>query len=235
MSSARHWFKRSFDVVAAIAALIVLMPALLCIGVLVRISLGRPVLFRQQRGGRNGQPFWIRKFRTMRSAAPGEDWARTDAERITPVGRLLRKTSCDELPELWNVVRGEMSLVGPRPLVLEYMERYTPRQARRHEVRPGITGWAQVNGRENIPFSRRLELDVWYVDHWSFWLDLKIILMTCIQIFDSSSIDAHTLEAVDDIGLSATPGAFVVRDVTDPAKDVKGQSGERASAQEPKS
>jgi lipopolysaccharide/colanic/teichoic acid biosynthesis glycosyltransferase len=143
------------------------------------------------------------KFRTMRPAENGEVWFRTDADRLTPLGRLLRKTSIDELPGLWNVLKGEMSLVGPRPLLMEYLPKYTPEQNRRHEVRPGITRWAQVNGRQSIPFSKRLALDVWYVDNWSLGLDVKILAMTIKQaIFGSGVYSGQNVDDVDDLGLA---------------------------------
>ena len=164
--------KRMVDRIAAMLLLIVLAPLLLLVAVLVRLKIGSPVLFRQQRPGKNAEPFILRKFRTMR-AGPGPD-----AERLTAFGRWLRSTSLDELPELINVLRGEMSLVGPRPLLMEYLPRYTSEQMRRHEVLPGITGWAQVNGRNALGWEERFKLDVWYVDHISPWLDLKILLLT---------------------------------------------------------
>ncbi len=159
--------------------LVVLSPVLLVVALLVRVKLGSPVLFRQQRPGRDGKLFTIYKFRTMRDArdtAGDVDAVATDAERLTPFGRILRSTSLDELPELWNVLLGEMSFVGPRPLLTEYLDRYNETQARRHEVRPGITGWAQVNGRNAVSWQERFEMDVWYVDHRSFALDARILL-----------------------------------------------------------
>jgi sugar transferase EpsL len=164
--------KRVVDVLAAGLLLIVLAPFLLLIALLVRLKIGSPVLFRQQRPGKDGRPFIMWKFRTMREGTG------CDAERLTDFGRWLRSTSLDELPELINVVRGEMSLVGPRPLLMEYLPRYTSEQMRRHEVLPGITGWAQVNGRNAVGWEERFKLDVWYVDHISPWLDLKILLLT---------------------------------------------------------
>jgi sugar transferase EpsL len=142
------------------------------------VKLGSPVLFRQQRPGQHGRPFTIYKFRTMSDVRDGQGNLLPDAGRLTPFGRFLRRTSLDELPELFNVLKGEMSLVGPRPLLTEYLDRYTLEQARRHEVRPGITGWAQVNGRNALTWEQKFALDVWYVDHLSFWLDLKILALT---------------------------------------------------------
>jgi len=159
--------KRGLDVVGAACCLVASAPVLAASAAAIRLTMGAPVLFRQVRPGLAGRPFTLVKFRTMGPAQAHDGPRLSDAERLTAVGRLLRRTSLDELPQLWNVLRGEMSLVGPRPLLIDYLEHYTRRQARRHEVRPGITGWAQVNGRQDIPFSRRLELDVWYVENWS--------------------------------------------------------------------
>lgn len=196
--------KRLIDVVGALTGLVLLSPVLVAAGLAVGASMGRPVLFTQQRPGRGGRLFTLYKFRTMREAKPGEVWFRTDAERLTGVGRFLRKTSIDELPELWNVLRGEMSLVGPRPLLVEYLPKYTSEEARRHDVRPGITGWAQVNGRQHIPFSKRLALDVWYVENWSLALDLRILFMTVAQLFRPAGVvSGQDVDTVDDIGLSA--------------------------------
>ena len=170
--------KRAFDVVAAAATLAILAAPMLAIAVAVRMCLGKPVLFTQLRPGRHGIPFRLIKFRTMREAVDAEGRPLPDEERLTRLGQFLRAASLDELPELWNVLRGDMSLVGPRPLLMEYLPLYTPEQARRHEVRPGITGWAQINGRNSLSWEEKFELDVWYVDHASFWLDLKIIALT---------------------------------------------------------
>ena len=164
--------KRSFDIAIAVAALILAMPVMLVVALCIRWNMGTPVLFRQSRPGLQGKPFTILKFRTMK------DGPEPDAERITRLGAFLRRTSLDELPEFWNVLRGEMSLVGPRPLLTEYLDRYSSEQMRRHEVLPGITGWAQINGRNAIGWEERLALDVWYVDHHTFWLDAKILFGT---------------------------------------------------------
>jgi len=174
--------KRLLDLLLAGTALLLLWPALLLVALLVRANLGSPVLFRQTRPGLGGAPFQIIKFRTMRDATRPDGRPLPDAERLTRFGRFLRASSLDELPELWNVVRGDMSLVGPRPLLVQYLERYSPRQARRHEVRPGITGWAQVNGRNAITWEEKFELDVWYVDHKSLMLDLKILWLTFASV-----------------------------------------------------
>lgn len=172
------WWKRPMDVVGAGLGLLVLSPVLLVLAVLVRVRLGAPVLFRQARPGLHSAPFILHKFRTMtEDRGPGGELL-PDEQRLTSFGRWLRRTSLDELPELWDVLRGEMSLVGPRPLLLEYVERYTPRQATRHRVRPGITGWAQVNGRNALDWDERLEADAWYVEHASLLLDLRILWRT---------------------------------------------------------
>lgn len=184
----RRWGKRLFDLAIAVPALVVLSPVLGVLALLVRRQLGAPVLFRQQRPGLHGRPFTLYKFRTMTEARDAEGRLLPDAERLTPFGRFLRSTSLDELPELFNVVRGDMSLVGPRPLLMQYLERYTPTQRRRHEVRPGITGWAQVNGRNALDWPQRLALDVWYVDHLSFALDLRIIFITMVKILRREGI-----------------------------------------------
>lgn len=195
--------KRTMDVAGALTGLAVFAPVMAAAAGAIALTMGRPIFWRHVRPGRHGKPFTMYKFRTMRPAKEGEVWFRTDAERLTPVGRLLRKTSIDELPELWNVLRGDMSLVGPRPLLMEYLPRYTPEQNRRHEVRPGITGWAQVNGRQSIPFSKRIALDVWYVDNWSLALDAKILAMTVKQaLFGSGVYSGQNVDDVDDLGLA---------------------------------
>jgi lipopolysaccharide/colanic/teichoic acid biosynthesis glycosyltransferase len=172
------WPKRAFDLVVASVGLIALAPLLGMTAVAIRLVLGRPVIFAQRRPGRHGRPFVLYKFRTMSGARAADGRLRPDRERLTRLGRLLRRTSLDELPELVNVIRGDMSLVGPRPLLMEYLPRYTREQASRHDVRPGITGWAQLNGRNSLPWDRRFALDVWYVEHQSFRLDTRILLLT---------------------------------------------------------
>ena len=172
------WPKRAFDLVAASVGLIALAPLLGMTALAIRLVLGRPVIFAQRRPGRHGRPFVLYKFRTMSGASAADGRLLPDRERLTRLGRLLRQTSLDELPELVNVIRGDMSLVGPRPLLMEYLPRYTREQARRHDVRPGITGWAQLNGRNTLPWERRFALDVWYVDHQSFRLDTRILVLT---------------------------------------------------------
>ena len=193
--------KRALDFTIAVVCLIALAPLMLAIALAIRLRMGKPVLFRQRRPGYDARPFTMIKFRTM---TVGDTAAthHSDVERLTPLGASLRRYSLDELPQLWNVLKGEMSLVGPRPLLMEYVERYTPEQARRHAVKPGITGWAQVLGRQDIPFSRRFELDVWYVDHQSFWLDLKILWLTFMKMLRGSGVrSGQDVRLVDDLGL----------------------------------
>jgi lipopolysaccharide/colanic/teichoic acid biosynthesis glycosyltransferase len=181
--------KRSFDLLLTSLGLILVSPILAAVALLVRIFHGRPVFFRQLRGGYGGIPFRIYKFRTMSDARDDRGNLLPDAERLTRLGHFLRASSLDELPELFNVLRGEMSLVGPRPFFAKYLERYSPEQARRHNVLPGITGWAQINGRNALTWEDKFRLDVWYVDHWSFWLDLKILLLTLLKVFQREGIN----------------------------------------------
>lgn len=182
--------KRFFDFAMALLGLTVLALPLLILIVLIRRKLGSPVFFRQVRPGLNGKPFEMVKFRTMTDERGPDGQLLPDAVRLTSFGRFLRSTSLDELPELWNVLKGDMSLVGPRPLLMEYMPLYTPEQARRHEVRPGVTGWAQVNGRNAISWEEKFELDVWYVDHQSLWLDIKILWLTVKKVLVREGISA---------------------------------------------
>ena len=170
--------KRALDLALSTLALAALSPVLALVALLVRLKLGSPILFRQERPGLHGRPFTLVKFRTMTDERDEHGRLLPDAARLTSLGRFLRSTSLDELPELWNVLRGEMSLVGPRPLLMQYLDRYTPKQKRRHEVRPGVTGWAQVHGRNESTWEMRLALDVWYVDHRSLGLDLRILGLT---------------------------------------------------------
>lgn len=185
--------KRLSDFVVSAVLLLILSPLLVMIALLVSFSLGRPVLFRQQRPGLNGNPFLLYKFRTMKNEYSASGEHLPDGVRLTRVGRFLRASSLDELPELYNVLVGDMSLVGPRPLLMEYLSLYTPEQARRHEVRPGITGWAQVNGRNAVSWDDRFEMDVWYVDNRSFLLDIKILWMTVLSVIksDGISLEGH--------------------------------------------
>ncbi|MCS5585335.1 sugar transferase [Marinobacter sp.] len=184
-------FKRGFDIVFSLLGIILLMPVLFCVAILVRVKLGSPVLFRQTRPGVHGTPFEMVKFRTMLDAVDKNGNPLPDEERMTAFGGLLRSASLDELPELWNVLKGDMSLVGPRPLLMEYLELYSEEQFRRHEVRPGVTGWAQVNGRNAITWEEKFRLDVWYVDNRSFWLDLRILILTARQVFMRTGISGE--------------------------------------------
>jgi sugar transferase EpsL len=182
--------KRIFDITVAIATLTFLFPVLIFVAVLVRIKLGSPVIFRQQRPGLNSQPFEMIKFRTMLDARDCEGHLLPDSARMTSFGRLLRSSSVDELPELFNILRGEMSLVGPRPLLMEYLPLYSEEQARRHNVRPGLTGWAQINGRNALGWDEKFALDTWYVDNRSFWLDLRILWRTARKVVVREGIAA---------------------------------------------
>lgn len=183
--------KRLFDLVIAFFVLVVLFPVIVVITALVRMLLGKPVVFRQVRPGMHGKPFLMVKFRTMTDARDPAGNLLPDEARLTPFGRFLRSTSLDELPELWNVIKGDMSLVGPRPLLMEYLPLYSAEQAKRHEVRPGITGWAQVNGRNALSWEEKFALDVWYVDNQSFWLDIKILFLTVLCVVSRQGISAE--------------------------------------------
>lgn len=182
--------KRLFDILISATALVALAPVLVVLAILIRVRLGSPVLFAQLRPGLGGRPFRMIKFRSMTSERGPDGQLRPDDERLTQLGRWLRRTSLDELPELWNVLLGHMSLVGPRPLLMQYLERYDSRQARRHEVRPGITGWAQINGRNAISWNEKFELDVWYVEHRSLALDARILWRTVIGVIRGSGVNA---------------------------------------------
>lgn len=195
--------KRALDVVLALAGLVVLSPVIVAVALAVRAGMGRPILFRQVRPGLHGQPFTLLKFRTMRGDVDRLGQPLADEQRLTTLGRFLRRWSLDELPQLVNVLRGDISLVGPRPLLMEYLPRYTPEQARRHEVRPGITGWAQVNGRNAISWEEKFAYDVWYIDHWSLWLDLRILWRTLVQVLKGHGISS---------GDTATMPRFLGRD-----------------------
>lgn len=182
--------KRLFECALIVLALPLLLPLALILSLLVWRKLGRPVVFRQMRPGKDGAPFLMMKFRTMTDARGADGQLRPDAERLTPFGQFLRSSSLDEIPELWNVLKGEMSLVGPRPLLMEYLPLYSPTENRRHEVRPGVTGWAQVNGRNAISWDQKFALDVWYVDHRSFMLDLRILALTFRKVLKRDGIAA---------------------------------------------
>ena len=186
----RRWGKRVLDLLVAVPAGVALLPLGLVLAALVRLRLGSPVLFRQERPGLGGEPFTLYKLRTMDEERDGSGEPLPDERRLTPLGRFLRATSLDELPELWNVVRGDMSLVGPRPLLMEYLPRYSPEQARRHEVRPGLTGWAQIQGRNALGWEEKFAHDVWYVDHLGPGLDLAILLRTPFEVLRGKGISA---------------------------------------------
>jgi lipopolysaccharide/colanic/teichoic acid biosynthesis glycosyltransferase len=212
----RRYGKRALDLALTIPALLALAPAMLLIAALVRLKLGSPVLFRQQRPGLHGRPFEIIKFRTMTDARDAHGNLLADAERAHPFGTWLRSTSLDELPELLLVLTGKLSLVGPRPLLMRYLPRYTAEQMRRHEVLPGISGWAQVHGRNALSWESKFALDVWYVDNFSLWLDLYIIAMTIVKIVQRDGVSAEGLfssseftgtAAPEQPGLARLPGA----------------------------
>jgi sugar transferase EpsL len=181
--------KRALDLVITIPGIIVFSPFLLIISVLVLVNFGTPILFRQKRPGYRSKPFYVYKFRTMTDARDAQSNLLPDSQRITRLGRFLRSTSLDELPEMFNVLKGEMSWVGPRPLLMQYLERYSPEQARRHDVLPGITGWAQINGRNSLTWEEKFNLDVWYVDHQSFGLDIKILLISILKVLRREGIN----------------------------------------------
>ncbi|MFH4515957.1 sugar transferase [Vibrio alginolyticus] len=183
--------KRIFDFTASLCGLILLSPIIALVAWKIRKNLGSPVLFRQTRPGLNGKPFEMVKFRTMKDAVDAQGDPLPDSERMTPFGDKLRNSSLDELPELWNVLKGEMSLVGPRPLLMQYLPLYNKEQARRHEVRPGVTGWAQINGRNAISWEDKFKLDVWYVDNRNLWLDIKVLFLTVKKVFIKEGISAE--------------------------------------------
>lgn len=201
--------KRFIDVVVASVALVLLSPLMFAAALAVKLTLGSPVLFRHQRAGRRGQAFELLKFRTMREAHPGEQGSTHDLQRVSRLGRLLRRTSVDELPSLLNVLRGELTLVGPRPLPMSYVERYTPEQARRLQVRPGLTGWAVVHGRNRVSWEQRFELDCWYVDHQSLLLDLRILLRSVGLVLRGTGVNHGSA-----ITMSEFRGAAPDRDAT---------------------
>ena len=196
--------KRFFDWITASVILLVSSPVILVVTLLVALKLGRPVLFKQQRPGLRGKPFYIYKFRTMADLRDDQGNLLPDQLRMTSFGRFLRKTSLDELPQLFNVLRGELGLVGPRPLLMQYLDRYTAEQARRHEVRPGITGWAQVNGRNAISWEEKFKLDVWYVDNRSFWLDMKILWLTVKKVIRSEGVSQQNHVTMEEFRGSGT-------------------------------
>ena len=186
-----YMFKRLFDITAAFAALVLLSPVIAVVAWQINRQMGAPVLFRQARPGLNGKPFEMIKFRTMKDALDADGNPLPDSERLTAFGQFLRSSSLDELPELWNVLKGDMSLVGPRPLLMEYLPLYSAEQCRRHDVRPGITGWAQVNGRNALSWEEKFKLDVWYVDNRSLWLDIRILFLTVKKVLIRDGISAE--------------------------------------------
>ena len=185
------FFKRLFDIIASASGLIILSPVFLILAYLIRKNLGAPVFFIQERPGKDGKPFKMIKFRSMRDAVDKDGNPLPDSERLTPFGKKLRATSLDELPELWNVLKGDMSLVGPRPLLMSYLPLYNDFQFRRHEMRPGVTGWAQVNGRNAISWDEKFAYDIWYIDHFSLWFDMKILFLTIKKVFIKEGISAE--------------------------------------------
>ena len=195
---ARYFIKRIIDIIVSTIGLLILSPMLLILAVIIRVKLGSPVLFRQRRPGLRGKGFVLYKFRTMTDQRDETGRLLPDEERLPAFGRFLRSTSIDELPELLNVLKGDMSIVGPRPLMMKYLDRYTPEQARRHDVKPGITGWAQINGRNAISWEDRFKLDVWYVDNWGLWLDLKILAKTIVLVFKREGITQEGRATMDE-------------------------------------
>jgi sugar transferase EpsL len=194
--------RRLIDLTGASILSVLLSPVLAGLALAIRFSMGRPIVFRQQRPGYKGEPFEVYKFRTMRDAVDEKGELLPDEERLTKVGVFMRQLSLDELPQLWNILKGDMSFIGPRPLLMEFLKWYTPEQMRRHEVKPGVTGWAQVQGRHDIPFSKRLALDVWYVDNRSPRLDMKIVGLTFLKVLSMRGAQpAQTDAEVDDVGL----------------------------------
>jgi len=199
--SLRAGIKRAIDIIGSIVGLVVFAPVMAVAAVAIKVRMGSPILFKQTRPGLRAEPFEIIKFRTMRSMREDESVFGNDPDRVTPLGCILRRLSIDELPELINVLRGDMSLVGPRPLLVEYLPKYTPDEARRHEMRPGLTGLAQVNGGERLRFSEKLRLDVWYIDNWSLRLDARILLKTVGALVRPTAVVAN-VDEIDDIGLA---------------------------------
>lgn len=191
----KNWFtqlsrpiKSFLDRLVAAIALLIFSPIMLLVAIAIYMRMGSPILFTQLRPGKDGKIFTFYKFRTMTSDRDAQGNLLPDAQRLTPFGQFLRQTSLDELPQLWNVLKGDMSFVGPRPLIVKYLERYTPEQARRHQVKPGITGWVQVNGRNALSWEEKFKLDVWYVDNWTLWLDLKILFLTVFKVLQQEGI-----------------------------------------------
>lgn len=186
------FIKRVIDIIVSGLALILLCPIMICVALLVFTKMGSPILFKQVRPGQKGRPFVLYKFRSMNIPRENQNSVKYDSERLTKIGKFLRSTSLDELPQLYNILKGDMSLVGPRPLLMQYIDRYTPEQYKRHDVKPGITGWAQVNGRNAITWEQKFALDVWYVDHWTLMLDIKIFLLTILTVVRREGISSQT-------------------------------------------
>lgn len=222
--------KRAFDIAGASAGLALTAPLTIPAAVAIRVTMGSPVLFRQQRPGLHGKPFEMKKFRTMSHPKPGEDPLKSDATRLTALGKLLRSTSIDELPTLLNVLSGEMSLVGPRPLLMRYLDRYTPEQFQRHDAKPGITGWAQVNGRNTLSWKDKFAKDVWYVDNQSLALDLKILVMTLGKVVVRDGISAQGQATMTEFMGSVIHEVMDAMDVVEDAIDevMDGLSGGEA-------
>jgi sugar transferase EpsL len=212
----KHLFKRSLDVLVATTLLILAFPVLAAIAVAVRMAMGSPILFTQDRPGKNGDIFRLFKFRTMKPATNSNATPLSDEQRMTKFGGLLRSTSLDELPELFNILRGDMSLVGPRPLLPEYLPLYSDEQKRRHNVRPGLTGWAQVNGRNTTNWTERFALDVWYVDNWTAWLDVKILAKTVAVVLSRSGVSEEGAATMTPF--SGNASADAVRDLAEDSK-----------------
>ena len=196
----KYWKKRIFDLVLCSFSCFVILPVVVIIAMAAFISMGHPIIFKQLRPGKDGKPFYLYKFRTMLELKDDKGNYLPDEKRLTAFGRFLRRYSLDELPELWNVIKGDMSLVGPRPLLMEYIRYYTPEQARRHEVKPGITGWAQINGRNAISWEDKFQLDVWYVENWSLSLDIKIIVLTIIKVVKGEGVTPEFGEIMPKFG-----------------------------------
>jgi len=196
----KYWKKRIFDLVLCSFSCFVILPVVVIIAMAAFISMGHPIIFKQLRPGKDGKPFYLYKFRTMLELKDDKGNYLPDEKRLTAFGRFLRRYSLDELPELWNVIKGDMSLVGPRPLLMEYIRYYTPEQARRHEIKPGITGWAQINGRNALSWEDKFKLDVWYVDNWSLSLDIKIIVLTIIKVVKGEGVTPEFGEIMPKFG-----------------------------------
>ena len=207
--------KRFLDIFAGSVALILFAPVMIVAAILIKLKIGLPVIFKQMRPGLHGKPFIIYKFRTMTNQKNKNGSLLSDTKRINSLGLVLRKLSIDELPELFNVIKGDMSLVGPRPLLMEYLNCYTPEQFRRHDVKPGITGWAQIHGRNNILFSKRFAMDTWYVDNYSFWLDVKIIILTIVKTIRGEGIRSELEKCYKEVNDCGLPDEIITEEHDD--------------------